>query len=799
MKRIIFSIFIFSFFSLLSMFNAAVASNVYVIGSPTVFPKRHKTIPVLIKIIEAPVYGVVLVSIEESSRMNGYTTNYPVNDYGDKTDMLLIAADNPGSTDLGTGVLKYEFPANYAAKRSYDISVNVRCYDYGAWGKIKATLYKKTGTDANGNDIYAKVAENTGTAPRDENNNHIADGWESDFYPYIYSDKENLQVDHGKTKAQPGIQNYPYGVPFLSRRKNTVDAEKGPLGNKENGDGFTVFEEYRGFMVYPSRHERFSPSTKEVGIGIANSMTKYGTGNAGYHSPSFYRFGADQINNLFVSVRDASHKLNSDVSDETGWINTNSDRIPNTEYVYAVRIQDAGSHPTNTGVLGLAPMYKPNKLSFINIYVDQITKFQRNDLPNLTVKQIVSHVMGHEVGHTVNLDHCPENCAKNTTTCIMRPFVLITDNNNKITGNHVGSSPSSYHYIDYDLVSPVKTPQKEWTPPKPKKPAKSPAPTRKLSPSGGSYTASAGDTHTANFSTDTAYSSVYWYVKAPSDTSTYGKTIEIDKGDGSATTADFTYTFPSGVSGDYKITAYVYPGTGSVYEDSYTVSVSTSSTTTLTYSLSPSGGSYTATAGDMHTANFSTSSPYSSVYWYIKTPDDTSYYGTNQQIDYGDGSKTTASYTYQFPSGTARTYQFIAYVYPASGSVYETSYKVTVVLPGTFIPTNNAPSGSSAPTITLGPGSGYTSTATVGSSYTLSVTVSEPVEKIKWYWQRPGYTETHLTTDNFYDGKTTSAVNYLSFDGPDTTEYVGKNLFRVEVKPVSTINVYEATYTVTVK
>lgn len=70
-------------------------------------------------------------------------------------------------------------------------------------------------------------------------------------------------------------------------------------------------------------------------------------------------------------------------------------------------------------------------------------------------------------------------------------------------------------------------------------------------------------------------------MKTPSDTSAYGTTIEIDQGDGSLTTADFTYTFPSGVSGDYQIMAYTY-FTGAIAEPSYTVTVSLPSSTETT-------------------------------------------------------------------------------------------------------------------------------------------------------------------------------------------------------------------------
>lgn len=74
--------------------------------------------------------------------------------------------------------------------------------------------------------------------------------------------------------------------------------------------------------------------------------------------------------------------------------------------------------------------------------------------------------------------------------------------------------------------------------------------------------------------TDTAYSSVYWYVKAPGDTSEHGTWVETDHGDGVVRNATMTYTFPDDVPGtgaSYEITAYVYRWDQSVYWDSYKV------------------------------------------------------------------------------------------------------------------------------------------------------------------------------------------------------------------------------------
>ena len=98
-----------------------------------------------------------------------------------------------------------------------------------------------------------------------------------------------------------------------------------------------------------------------------------------------------------------------------------------------------------------------------------------------------------------------------------------------------------------------------------------------LSPSDSNYAASAGSTHTASLSLPSVYSSIYWYVKSPSE-SGLGTSVQYVSGDGSSTSATFSYTFPSDASGDYVITAYTYLSDWSVVQPSYMVAVGSNPT-----------------------------------------------------------------------------------------------------------------------------------------------------------------------------------------------------------------------------
>ena len=117
-----------------------------------------------------------------------------------------------------------------------------------------------------------------------------------------------------------------------------------------------------------------------------------------------------------------------------------------------------------------------------------------------------------------------------------------------------------------------------------------------LSPSDGSYTAEAGSSHTANVSVPSGWTQIYWYLKSPSESGYGTSQSNVSDSTGNSTSASYTYSFPSGVSGDYVLTAYVYASDGTIAEPSYTVSVSLpSSTGTTTSTDTPSSTSTPST------------------------------------------------------------------------------------------------------------------------------------------------------------------------------------------------------------
>ncbi len=120
--------------------------------------------------------------------------------------------------------------------------------------------------------------------------------------------------------------------------------------------------------------------------------------------------------------------------------------------------------------------------------------------------------------------------------------------------------------------------------------------------SDGVYTATAGFGHEANFTASQAYDSVSWYLKRPSDASAvYQRT---DSGNGSSTTSQFGYSFPSGVSGDYVFKAKGTIGSTG-FDVSYTVSVSLPKPKEKKPIWSDIPDPYNLTVGDSFTLDFS--------------------------------------------------------------------------------------------------------------------------------------------------------------------------------------------------
>ncbi len=304
-----------------------------------------------------------------------------------------------------------------------------------------------------------------------------------------------------------------------------------------------------------------------------------------------------------------------------------------------------------------------------------------------------------------------------------------------------------------------------------------------LLPTNGVYTVASGVVHTSSVSASESLYGVNWYVASSGETGR-GSFVEFDDGGSGVTTASLDYTFWS--SGDYVITAvaYKYSDMSILGEASYTVSVTDSTPVGTTPGQSVSvpvwsdiPDPYNLTVGD-------------SFYLYLNGYVTGSYVVGNPTTMTKSGGRIPAGLSFNSGvlSGTVTTVESLSLQFEATNSAGSAKsewieFKISAAVPS----------------VSISPAPGYTSTGKVGRSYSLVATASEPISMIKWFWKIPGETEMHWSTQRFYDSATTSDRTYVSFDGTNPEKHAGKHVFRVEVTPWASLNVYQSSYTITVK
>jgi len=117
-----------------------------------------------------------------------------------------------------------------------EFEITIKSYDWGGYGRLKVSAETR-GDKKPVETVYVEGQQGTKELqiPLDRKNNHIADYWE-----------EHEVYNPGRTDA-------------------VSDTDGIPVGDGNQGDGFTVYEEYRGFMTKQG-HVRTDPFTKTLFI-----------------------------------------------------------------------------------------------------------------------------------------------------------------------------------------------------------------------------------------------------------------------------------------------------------------------------------------------------------------------------------------------------------------------------------------------------------------------------------------------------------------------------------------------------
>ena len=278
----------------------------------------------------------------------------------------------------------------------------VLSFDYASYAKLFATVTLDDGTELQAasyynNDLYSL------SIPFDKNENTLADAWEK----------------------QVGI--------LLQQHPLTWDEDNLPAKQASYGDGYTLFEEYRGFAVYNKKAinedpkyfvTRFNPFQKDIFVYDPNDLF------ADYYE-------ADNISELtwhYVSLEKEQTQIieNDKLNFKSRWMNFNSPHNLWYNFQYCVVIRsEAGMNPNYTYPDGAATTYcedeynnnkgikNPNTPDpFINpvhrhtesvIYLGVFNK-SYGKIHDAATAQAVLHAqikvtVEHEIGHWLGITH----------------------------------------------------------------------------------------------------------------------------------------------------------------------------------------------------------------------------------------------------------------------------------------------------------------------------------------------------------------------------------------------------------
>jgi hypothetical protein len=396
-------------------------------------PKNSNIAEVDVIISNGPANSHVDFSLSNVTDWEGYCMNAGSQSDADK-DLKLNEGDQDDSIVSWDGGGQ-TISASWIGDAPGAFPLKVRAYDYGAYGKVTAKLYTQD----------PEPPSSTVSIPRDKNNNWIADGWR--------------------------VENY----------DAAADDETGPGGNTYPGDGFSVFEEYRGFMV-KGNHVDTDPTQKdvfvysEVTVGSVQNSVGYATE---LPHPPFIEEGVHKINlDNMGPTGDNYRRMDYQGEDVPGGASTKREALyvrPNTDRTLTtpdgwpiLGIKLAAADATNLNQIGGYDYKEGDLVIFMDAFdacLDKAREETYNSLLTFGIStqeaaercyhpsdadkvKLQMKTIGHEIGHGVGLsfpDHHKPNgfCIMDQGTVAdwdVDRYVLL-----------IGSGYQTHHNSEYNL------------------------------------------------------------------------------------------------------------------------------------------------------------------------------------------------------------------------------------------------------------------------------------------------------------------------------------------------------------
>ncbi|MHB9008562.1 MAG: hypothetical protein ACYDC1_16735 [Limisphaerales bacterium] len=188
--------------------------------------------------------------LNDVTREPGICLNFPPKDRAVvSADLLFHPDDGLMPSDGGLAVESVRDDLN-------ELDLVIEAFDYGAYGTLSVTAQVrgvgelKAFVEGHPNQFFLRL-------PQDDNENRIGDAWEKEAGIYGW----NLSPDS--------------------------DQDRTPSGQRNDGDGLSVYEEYRGFMV-KGIHHRLDPRWKDLFIHDPDGLVLF-TLTAGGKVADLYR------------------------------------------------------------------------------------------------------------------------------------------------------------------------------------------------------------------------------------------------------------------------------------------------------------------------------------------------------------------------------------------------------------------------------------------------------------------------------------------------------------------------------
>ena len=307
--------------------------------------------------------------LRDISKNKGTCTNYSEKSDGgkEKENDLRFAENQPDNISLDE-----DDPLHaYTDDDVTEAVVLVEATDTGAYGTLQAVCDE---LDLISEDERTK--EKSIAVPLDDNDNHVADAWE----------------------RERGIFNKDY--------ETTWDEDAIPAGQYGKGDGYTLYEEYRGFMTKQG-FSRTDPTKKDFFVYDMDGMVK-----------QFYQpYNPAQLELHYIDTEMMRYSGNKD-DPENRWVNYNSDTEHWYARQYALVVKRGKLNGNDAGAAYFSGSSFPDNQSLKHCYMIEIIQerfdelfagLNRPDMASEWGRIEMTITLIHEIGHALGIQHHTQN------------------------------------------------------------------------------------------------------------------------------------------------------------------------------------------------------------------------------------------------------------------------------------------------------------------------------------------------------------------------------------------------------